>query len=76
MNCDNQWAIHLSRNSMFHERTKHINVRYHFIRDIVESREIEVVKIGMKDNATDTFTKVVPSPKFKYCIKALGVEVN
>ncbi|GKE84788.1 retrovirus-related pol polyprotein from transposon TNT 1-94, partial [Tanacetum coccineum] len=48
VNCDNQSAIHLSRNAMFHERTKHINVRYHFIREIVESKEIEVVKIGTK----------------------------
>ncbi|GKB52121.1 retrovirus-related pol polyprotein from transposon TNT 1-94 [Tanacetum coccineum] len=60
VNCDNQSAIHLSRNAMFHERTKHINVRYHFIREIVESKEIGVAKIGTKDNAADVFTKVVP----------------
>ncbi|GJZ72238.1 retrotransposon protein, putative, ty1-copia subclass [Tanacetum coccineum] len=60
VNCDNQSAIHLSRNAMFHERTKHINVRYHFIREIVESKEIGVAKIGTKDNAADAFTKVVP----------------
>ncbi|GJT52209.1 retrotransposon protein, putative, ty1-copia subclass [Tanacetum coccineum] len=65
VNCDNQSAIHLSRNAMFHERTKHINVRYHFIREIVESKEIRVAKIGTKDNAADAFTKVVPGPKFK-----------
>ncbi|GJU87436.1 retrovirus-related pol polyprotein from transposon TNT 1-94 [Tanacetum coccineum] len=69
-------AIHLSRNAMFHERTKHINVRYHFIREIVESKEIEVAKIGTKDNAADAFTKVVPGPKFKYCMKILGVGIN
>ncbi|GJV77066.1 retrovirus-related pol polyprotein from transposon TNT 1-94 [Tanacetum coccineum] len=38
VNCDNQSAIHLSKNAMFHEGTKHINVRYHFIREIVESK--------------------------------------
>ncbi|GJW44925.1 hypothetical protein Tco_0073724 [Tanacetum coccineum] len=59
VNCDNQSAIHLSRNAMFHERTKHINLRYHFIREIVESKEIEVAKICTKDNAADAFTKVV-----------------
>ncbi|GJZ99349.1 retrotransposon protein, putative, ty1-copia subclass [Tanacetum coccineum] len=69
VNCDNQSAIHLSRNAMFHERTKHINVRYHFIREIVESKEIEVAKIGTKDNAADAFTKVVPGPKFKSDLK-------
>ncbi|GKD71747.1 retrovirus-related pol polyprotein from transposon TNT 1-94, partial [Tanacetum coccineum] len=76
VNCDNQSAIHLSRNAMFHERTKHINVRYHFIREIVESKEIEVAKIGTKDNAADAFTKVVPGLKFKYCMKILGVGIN
>ncbi|GKB28461.1 retrotransposon protein, putative, ty1-copia subclass [Tanacetum coccineum] len=76
VNCDNQSAIHLSRNAMFHERTKHINVRYHFIREIVESKEIGVAKIGTKDNAADAFTKVVPGPKFKYCMKIFGVGAN
>ncbi|GKD38637.1 hypothetical protein Tco_1258844 [Tanacetum coccineum] len=76
VNCDNQGAIHLSRNAIFHERTKYINVRYHFIREIVESREIEVAKIGTKDNAADAFIKVVPGPKFKYCMAVLGVRIN
>nr|GEV33992.1 retrovirus-related Pol polyprotein from transposon TNT 1-94 [Tanacetum cinerariifolium] len=76
VNYDNQSAIYLSRNAMFHERTKHINLRYHFIREIIESKEIEVAKIGTKDNVAHAFTKVVPSPKFKYCIEILGVGVN
>ncbi|GJR44195.1 hypothetical protein Tco_1312298 [Tanacetum coccineum] len=74
--CDNQGAIHLSRNAMFHERTKHINMRYHFIRDIVESREIEVAKMDTKDNAADAFTKVVPGLKSKYFMEILAVEAN
>ncbi|GJW92965.1 hypothetical protein Tco_0172637 [Tanacetum coccineum] len=76
VNCDNQGAIHLSRNVMFHERTKHINVRYHLIREIMESREIKVEKIGTEDNAADAFTKVVLGPKFKYCMEILGVGAN
>nr|GEY99222.1 retrovirus-related Pol polyprotein from transposon TNT 1-94 [Tanacetum cinerariifolium] len=76
VNCDKQSAIHLSRNATFHERTKHINVRYYFIKEIVESKEIEVAKISTKDNAADAFTKVVPGSKFKYCMKILGVGAN
>ncbi|GKB43530.1 retrovirus-related pol polyprotein from transposon TNT 1-94 [Tanacetum coccineum] len=76
VNSDNKSAIHLSRNATFLDRMKHINVRYHFIREIMESKEIEVAKIGKKDNATDAFTKVVPGPKFKYCMKILGVGIN
>ncbi|GKF68211.1 hypothetical protein Tco_0197890, partial [Tanacetum coccineum] len=41
--------------------------------EIVESKEIEVAKIGTKDNAADAFTKVVPGLKFKYCMRILGV---
>ncbi|GJY45240.1 retrotransposon protein, putative, ty1-copia subclass [Tanacetum coccineum] len=58
------------------KRTEHINVRYHFIREIVESKEIEVARIGTKDNGADAFTKVVLGPKFKYCMKILGVGAN
>ncbi|GJX58337.1 hypothetical protein Tco_0289727 [Tanacetum coccineum] len=76
VNCDNQGAIHLLRNAMFYERIKHINLRYHFIREIMESKEIEVAKIGMKDNAADALTRVVQGPKFKYCMKILGVGAN
>ncbi|GJX13086.1 retrotransposon protein, putative, ty1-copia subclass [Tanacetum coccineum] len=41
-----------------------------------ESREIEVAKIGTKDNAADAFTNFVPGPKFKYCMEILGVGAN
>nr|GEY39871.1 copia LTR rider [Tanacetum cinerariifolium] len=44
VNCDNQGAIHLSRNHVFHERTKHINVRYHFIREVLEAKTVKVLK--------------------------------
>ncbi|GJV31084.1 retrovirus-related pol polyprotein from transposon TNT 1-94 [Tanacetum coccineum] len=46
------------------------------LREIMESKEIGVAKIGTKHNAVDAFTKVVPGPKFKYCMKIRGVEAN
>nr|GEU35214.1 retrotransposon protein, putative, Ty1-copia subclass [Tanacetum cinerariifolium] len=46
VNCDNQGAIHLSRNHVFHERTKHINVRYHFIRKVLEEKTVKVLNVG------------------------------
>ncbi|GJS62213.1 retrotransposon protein, putative, ty1-copia subclass [Tanacetum coccineum] len=58
VNCDNQGAFHLSRNHVFHERTKHINVRYHFIREVLETKTVKVLKVGTEHNATDALTKV------------------
>nr|GEX22067.1 hypothetical protein [Tanacetum cinerariifolium] len=45
VNCDHRGAIHLSRNHVFHERTKHINVRYHFIREVLEAKTDKVLKV-------------------------------
>ncbi|GJS21091.1 hypothetical protein Tco_0449723 [Tanacetum coccineum] len=67
VNCDNQGAIHLSRNHVFHERTKHINVRYHFIREVLEAKTVKVLKVGTEHNAADALTKVVMH-KLRLCI--------
>ena len=42
LKCDSQSAIHLIKNQRFHERTKHIDVRFHFIRDVVKEGAINV----------------------------------
>ncbi|GJV01823.1 hypothetical protein Tco_1335392 [Tanacetum coccineum] len=54
VNCDNQGAIHLSRNHVFHD------VRYHFIREVLEAKTVKVLKVGTEHNAADALTKVVP----------------
>ncbi|GJU90064.1 retrovirus-related pol polyprotein from transposon TNT 1-94 [Tanacetum coccineum] len=59
VNCDNQGPIHLSRNHVFHERTKHINVRYHFIKEVLEAKTVKVLKVGTEYNAADALTKVM-----------------
>ncbi|GKE84612.1 hypothetical protein Tco_1558354 [Tanacetum coccineum] len=51
--CDNQSAIHLAKNSMFHKRTKHIDIRYHWIRDAIEDGMFELNKVHTDDNASD-----------------------
>ncbi|GKA85619.1 retrotransposon protein, putative, ty1-copia subclass, partial [Tanacetum coccineum] len=75
VNCDNQGAIHLSRNHIFHERTKHINVRYHFIREVLEAKTVEVLKVGTEHNAADALTKVVPGHKLQHCLELLSIAV-
>nr|GEY85088.1 retrovirus-related Pol polyprotein from transposon TNT 1-94 [Tanacetum cinerariifolium] len=67
-------TIHLSRNHVFHERTKHINVRYHFIREVLEAKTVKVLKAGTKHNVADALTKVVPGLKLQHCMEFLNVE--
>ena len=68
--CDSLSAICLAKDQVHHERTKHIDVRYHFLRS--ETR-IKVKKIGTADNPADMFTKPVPHSKFKHCLDLLNV---
>lgn len=68
--CDSLSAICLAKDQVHHERTKHIDVRYHFLRS--ETR-IKVKKVGTADNPADMFTKPVPQSKFQYCLNLLNV---
>ena len=53
---------------MHHEKTKHIDVCYHFVKDIVAQDEIIAHKINFKDNLANMLTKTHPSTKFKKCL--------
>lgn len=70
---DSQSAIHFSRNPVFHNRTKHIDVKFHFIRDIIENEIIKMEKISTKCNPTDMGTKILPLYKFRDCLNLLNV---
>jgi hypothetical protein len=71
--CDSQSAICLTKDQMFDERTKHIDVRYHFIREIIVQGDIKVCKISTHDNPADMMTKSVPNNKFELCSSLIGV---
>ncbi|GJR80126.1 zinc finger MYM-type protein 1-like protein [Tanacetum coccineum] len=76
VNCDNQGAIHLSRNHVFHERTKHIDVRYHFIREVLKAKTVKVLKVGTEHNAADALTKVVTGRKLQHCLELLKSKMD
>lgn len=73
LSCDSQSAIHLAKNQVHHARTKHIDVRYHFIRDVVEEGHIFLTKVHTDDNSTDILTKVVSGNKFQHCLNLLNI---
>ena len=72
---DNESAVKLAVNPVFHARTKHIDVRYHFIRDMVEKKQVELARVDTKDNIADSLTKPVPKAKFDMCAEGMGLVV-
>lgn len=58
---------------MFHERTKHIDIRLHFIRDIVSQNTINLEKIMTNYNPSDMGTKVLTLAKFRSCLSLLNI---
>ena len=73
MFCDSQSAIHLAKNQVYHARTKHIDVRYHFVREIIEEGGVLVQKIKTDDNSADMLTKVVTTIKFNHCLDTVAL---
>jgi len=61
---DNQSALYLANNPLHKERTKHINIRYHFVRERIQSHEVVVEKVDTKFNIADLFTKPVDNTTF------------
>ncbi|CAM8937635.1 unnamed protein product [Rhodiola kirilowii] len=70
---DSQSALYLCKDPVYHERSKHIDVRYHFIRDMIESKEFEIRKILGEKNPADFGTKIVTTNKFQFCRDALFI---
>ena len=58
---------------MYHERSKHIVVKYNFIRETVSKGIVVVRKVATTDNPADMMTKPVPLHKFKHCLDLIGI---
>nr|GEY87817.1 reverse transcriptase domain-containing protein [Tanacetum cinerariifolium] len=73
MYCDSKEAIAISCNPVQHSHTKHIDVRYHFIKEQVEKGIVELFFVGTEYQLADLFTKALLEERFKYLIKQLGM---
>ena len=67
IDCDSQSAIFLAKNLAYHSKMKHIDVHYHFFRDMVESKKVLLEKVDTLDNVADLLTKSVSTEKFSWC---------
>lgn len=73
---DNQSTIRLIRNPEFHKRTKHIDIRFHFIREKVESNELTVLFVSSNFQLADIFTKALPKDRFNFLCTSLRIITN
>nr|GEU91725.1 retrovirus-related Pol polyprotein from transposon TNT 1-94 [Tanacetum cinerariifolium] len=72
--CDNKGAIDLSKNPVQHSRRKHIEIRYHFLRDDVQRGNISIEKVSSEDNIADILTKPLKCEPYNYlcpCLRML-----
>ena len=71
--CDNISAINLSKNSVQHSKLKHIEIRYHFIRDLVEDKVVCLEFIHIDNQKVDIFTKPLDGPRFESLRNTIGI---
>ena len=71
--CDNKGAIDLSKNPVQHARTKHIEIRYHFLRDNVQKGNISIEKVSSEDNIANILTKPLKHEPFNLLRLGLGL---
>ena len=76
IHCDNQSCIKLSQNPVFHDRSKHIEMKYHFIRDLVERGALKLQYIRTDEQIVDILTKPLSASKFVYFRDKLGMAEN
>jgi hypothetical protein len=71
--CDSTSSISVAKNPMLHSRTKHIEVRYHFLRDNVEKGNIDLIYVPTEKQLADILTKPLDQATFAHLRGELGV---
>ena len=73
LHCDSQSAIQLAKNPVFHAKTKHVDVKYHFIREVLEDKLLQLAKVHTSENPADLLTKGLSSERFAHCRALMGI---
>ena len=71
---DNQSAIHLANKSTFHLKTKHVHLKYHFIRSVIDEELLKLEKIHTSQNPADMLRKGVTREKLSSCSVSIGLQ--
>ena len=71
--CDNTSTINISKNLVMHTKTKHIAIKYHFLRESVQDKELRLEYVNTKEQIVDIFSKPLPKDAFLYIRGKLGV---
>ena len=71
--CDNQSCVNLSKNLVFHDKSKLIQIKYHYIRDMVQRGAVKLQYVAMDDQIADVLTNPLARVKFEYFREKLGV---
>jgi hypothetical protein len=74
--CDNYSCVKISENLVFHDKSKHIEIKYHFIQDMVEKGTMELWYISTDEHTTNILTKPLLRVKYEYFIDKLGMMQN
>jgi hypothetical protein len=64
--CDNQSCIKMMENPLFHDKSKHIEIRYHYIHDMVQRGVVKLQYVGTDEQVVDVLTKPLSRVKFEY----------
>ena len=73
MHCDNHICVTLSQNLVFHDTLKHIEIKYHYIRDMVQRGAVKLQYVAMEEQIADVLPKPFARVKFEYFREKLGV---